>query len=70
VVTYLVNKGVSRNKLRSVGYGEYCPVDAESNEAAWEKNRRVEFKVLSVNGQSTGVKPACERAQQHGIGAK
>jgi outer membrane protein OmpA-like peptidoglycan-associated protein len=68
VVTYLVNKGVSRNKLRSVGYGEYCPVDDESNEAAWEKNRRVEFKVLSVNGQSTGVRPACDRAQQMGIG--
>lgn len=68
VVTYLVNRGVKRDKLRSVGYGEFCPVDAESNEAAWEKNRRVEFKVLQVNGQSTGVHPACDRAQQHGIG--
>lgn len=70
VVTYLVKKGVSRDKMRSVGYGEYCPVDNDSNEAAWEKNRRVEFKVLSVNGQSTGVKPACDRAQVAGIGVK
>jgi OmpA-OmpF porin, OOP family len=70
VVTYLVNKGVKRSRLRSVGYGEYCPVDEDSNEAAWEKNRRVEFKVLSVNGRSTGVNPACERAQRAGIGIK
>ncbi len=70
VVTYLVKKGVDRKKLSSVGYGEYCPVDPASNEAAWEKNRRVEFKVLSVNGQSTGVKPACQKAEEMGIGGK
>jgi hypothetical protein len=61
---------VDPGKIRSVGYGEYCPVDAASNEAAWEKNRRVEFKVLSVSGRSTGVDPACERAKMKGIGSK
>jgi outer membrane protein OmpA-like peptidoglycan-associated protein len=70
VVRYLTQKNVDPKKLQSVGYGEYCPVDEASNEAAWEKNRRVEFKVLQVDGRSTGVKPACERAQEKGIGTK
>ncbi len=68
VRTYLINKMVDPNKLESVGYGEYCPVDFASNEAAWEKNRRVEFKVMSVGGRSTGVDPSCDRAKSHGIG--
>ena len=33
--------GSSARRLRSKGYGEYCPLDpAHSNEAAWEENRR------------------------------
>jgi OmpA-OmpF porin, OOP family len=68
VVTYLVKKGVKPKKLRSVGYGEYCPVEKASNETAWEKNRRVEFKVLSIDGNSTGVQTACEKAKAKGIG--
>ena len=67
VVSYLVKKGVKPKKLRSMGYGEYCPVDKGHNEAAWEKNRRVEFKVLVVDGVPTGVETACELAKQKGI---
>ena len=48
VVSYLVKKGVKPKKLRSFGYGKYCPVDQGHNEAAWEQNRRVEFKVLNT----------------------
>ncbi len=64
---YLVAKGVDSQKLESKGYGEYCPVDDASNEAAWEKNRRVEFKVMKINGMSTGVQGACEKAKQKGL---
>jgi outer membrane protein OmpA-like peptidoglycan-associated protein len=67
VVSYLINKGVKANKLRSAGYGEYCPVDPASNDAAWEKNRRVEFKVLVVDGNPTGVEIACENAIKKGV---
>ena len=70
MVDYLVKKGVKRKKLRSAGYGEYCPVEDGHNEAAWEKNRRVEFKVLSIDGNPTGVETACELAQEKGIKAK
>ncbi len=70
VVTYLIKKGVKKKKVRSAGYGEYCPVDGGHNEAAWEKNRRVEFKVLSIDGQATGVETACKKAKAKGISSK
>ncbi|MDD5309652.1 MAG: OmpA family protein [Deltaproteobacteria bacterium] len=70
VLKYLVGKGVDRKRLRSVGYGEYCPVNPAHNEPAWEENRRVEFRVLSTNGTPTGVETACQRAKRKGIGAE
>ena len=70
VLAYLVGKGVNKKKLRAAGYGEYCPVDNAQNEAAWEKNRRVEFKVLSIDGKSTGVSTACDAAKAKGLGAE
>ena len=67
VVTCLVKKGVKTKKMRSMGYGEYCPVDKGHNEPAWEKNRRVEFKVLSIDGNPTGVQVSCDKAQMMGV---
>jgi OOP family OmpA-OmpF porin len=67
VVSYLVKKGVKPKKLRSFGYGKYCPVDQGHNEAAWEQNRRVEFKVLSIDSNPTGVEVACEAAKAAGV---
>jgi outer membrane protein OmpA-like peptidoglycan-associated protein len=67
VVSYLVKKGVKPKKLRSFGYGKYCPVDPGHNEAAWEQNRRVEFKVLSIDSNPTGVEVACEAAKAAGV---
>jgi outer membrane protein OmpA-like peptidoglycan-associated protein len=45
VATYLVERGVDRGRLVSVGYGEDKPLLQEENAAAWEKNRRVDFFV-------------------------
>jgi len=67
VVAYLIKKGVSKKKLRSMGYGEYCPVNQDHSEEAWEANRRVEFKVLKVNGHPTGVETSCKRAVRKGV---
>ena len=67
VVTYLVRKGVKSKRLTSMGYGEYCPVEKGSNEAAWEKNRRVEFKILVVEDEPTGVKRGCDTATKKGV---
>lgn len=41
---YLVNLGVPAGKLSVVSYGKERPLDPGSNEAAWSKNRRDEFK--------------------------
>ncbi|HEX4422958.1 MAG TPA: OmpA family protein [Kofleriaceae bacterium] len=45
VVAYLVSHGVAANRLESHGYGETQPIDKRHNEAAWTRNRRVEFLI-------------------------
>ncbi|MCA9580863.1 MAG: OmpA family protein, partial [Myxococcales bacterium] len=59
VVEALIQRGVSPERVRSAGYGERCPVDPRHNETAWEKNRRVEFKILQTEDGPTGVEVAC-----------
>ncbi len=46
VVKYLVDKGIGSDRLQGQGYGETQPIERKSNEAAWAKNRRVEFLIL------------------------
>ncbi|TYO97688.1 peptidoglycan-associated lipoprotein [Geothermobacter ehrlichii] len=43
---YLVSLGVAADRLSTISYGEEMPLDPASNEAAWAKNRRAEFKVV------------------------
>ncbi len=38
--------GVSSDRMSLVSYGESKPVCFEKNEACWQKNRRVDFKLL------------------------
>ena len=50
-ISYLVKKGISRDRLVGKPYGECCPlepetIDGKDNPAAREKNRRVEYKLL------------------------
>jgi OOP family OmpA-OmpF porin len=51
VKQYLVDKGVDAKRLAPRGYGEEKPIDNGHNEAAWSKNRRVEFIILKREGQ-------------------
>jgi OmpA-OmpF porin, OOP family len=67
VVDALVTRGVGRKRLLSQGYGEYCPVENGHNEQAWEKNRRVEFKVVKTEDGETGVERGCETARNKGV---
>jgi OOP family OmpA-OmpF porin len=55
----MIQRGVDANHLRSAGYGERCPVDPGHNATAWEKNRRVEFKIIRTDAGPTGVQVAC-----------
>jgi peptidoglycan-associated lipoprotein len=43
---YLVSLGIAADRLSILSYGEELPLVAESNEAAWAKNRRAEFKAV------------------------
>ncbi len=40
---YLINKGISSKRIKTVSYGEERPLDKGHDEAAWYKNRRDEF---------------------------
>lgn len=42
---FLISLGVSPDRLHTVSYGEDKPLDPASNEEAWAKNRRAEFKI-------------------------
>ncbi len=42
---YLILLGVDSGRMQIISYGEERPADTDSNEAAWSRNRRCEFKV-------------------------
>ncbi|MEZ4307471.1 MAG: OmpA family protein [Polyangiaceae bacterium] len=67
VLSALLQKGIPQSRLRSIGYGDYCPLDPAKNNEAYEKNRRVEFKIVRKDGQPTGVKLGCDAAAAQGI---
>lgn len=47
VKNFLVNKGISADRIVSIGYGPNKPVESNDTEAGKTKNRRIEFKILS-----------------------
>jgi outer membrane protein OmpA-like peptidoglycan-associated protein len=49
---YLVQQGVSKNAVTSIGYGETLPVASNDNSAGRQQNRRVE---LLVSGEAIGT---------------
>ncbi len=63
----LVQRGVDRARLVSQGYGEYCPIDTAHGPAAWDKNRRVEFKVVKTEEGLTGVDRGCPGGRAKGV---
>jgi large repetitive protein len=50
VMRYLVQRGVEASRLDAIGYGEDKPLVGGHDEAAWAKNRRVEFTILEQEG--------------------
>lgn len=45
VKSFLVDLGISANRLNTVSYGEERPIAREDNEASWAKNRRAQFVI-------------------------
>ena len=67
VMAALVLRKVDRKVLRAKGYGEFCPEDPAHNDAAWEKNRRVEFKIVKTKDGPTNVELGCATATAKGV---
>jgi len=44
---YLVNRGIAPERISIISYGKERPVEPGHNEAAWSKNRRCEFRIIS-----------------------
>ncbi len=49
VVDYLENMGIDKDRLEYKGYAYLKPIDTNDTDEGRQNNRRVEFKVLSVN---------------------
>ena len=62
VMDQLVKKGVDRKRLRSIGLSDACPLSIGNTQQFREKNRRVEFKILSLNGKPAQVEIGCDEA--------
>ena len=67
VVAALIKRTVDKHRMHAQGYGNHCPVDKGDSEQAREKNRRVEFKIMRIDGVETGVALGCPEAVAHGI---
>jgi len=50
VANYLIQKGISPDRLEFKGYGKRQPIATNDTPAGRRKNQRVEFKVLRVDG--------------------
>lgn len=48
VKAYLIEKGVTSDRLESIGYGEVQPVADNGTDAGKERNRRIEFNIKGV----------------------
>ncbi len=45
VVRFLASRGIPANRLVAAGFGEFHPIDAGEDEAAFRRNRRIELKL-------------------------
>ncbi len=53
VMAYLEKAGVDAKRMEPVGYGESKPKVPNTSKANKEKNRRVEFSIVEIDGKST-----------------
>lgn len=51
VTAYLVKKGIDKKRFIAKGYGFDFPIDTNSTQEGRDKNRRVEFNILEIDGK-------------------
>jgi peptidoglycan-associated lipoprotein len=44
---YLIGLGINADRIQTISYGKSRPAVMGSNEAAWAKNRRAQFRIIS-----------------------
>jgi len=47
VVNYLINKGIVKERLQSLGFGAKFPIASNVSEEGRQKNRRIEIKIIA-----------------------
>jgi peptidoglycan-associated lipoprotein len=53
---FIISLGVPPESLSTISYGEENPLDAGNHEGAWAKNRRAEFRIISLPSSALGPK--------------
>jgi outer membrane protein OmpA-like peptidoglycan-associated protein len=51
VMKYLVAKGIEKTRLIAKGYGFDFPIDTNATQEGRDRNRRVEFNILEIDGK-------------------
>ena len=49
VKNFLLTKGIARNRLQTVGYGDARPINANASDEQRRENRRVEFRIVEID---------------------
>jgi outer membrane protein OmpA-like peptidoglycan-associated protein len=47
---WLIEKGISQERLEAKGYGQMRPIDTNKTVAGRARNRRVEFRIVEGQG--------------------
>ena len=73
VLVALAKLGVDVDRMKAVGYGEANPIADNGSEEGREKNRRIEFFLITAQGQATDPEqtqvPQADEANATGAGA-
>ncbi len=51
IMNYLIKKGIAKNRMIAKGYGFDFPIDTNATQEGRDRNRRVEFNILEIDGK-------------------
>jgi OOP family OmpA-OmpF porin len=70
VMAYLISHGIERDRLSAKGFGESKPIAGNDDEAAKEKNRRVEFIITRQDKLKTTYEIDPETGERKAVGTR
>jgi outer membrane protein OmpA-like peptidoglycan-associated protein len=48
IAAWLTKNGISKSRMKAIGYGKSKPIDTNETDAGRQRNRRVEFKIIKM----------------------